>query len=101
LTGYVKKESKMGKLTWLGWQTSVENAPQPTSILYGANLRSPTAKESPVLESKEPDYVLQQLKNSNIPVTRENYLALAYPEGLPEDWGAEGEAGLPEEIRKS
>ena len=91
----------MGKHTWEGWQTSVENAPQPTSILYGANLRSPTAKDSPVLEGKEPDYVLQQLKNSNTPLTRENYLGLAYPEGLPADWGAEDEAKHPVEIREA
>ena len=91
----------MGKLIWEGWQTSVENAPQPTAILYGPNLRASTAEDAPLVESKEPDYVLQQLKDFNIPVTRENYLGLAYPEGLPEDWGAEGEAGLPEEIRKS
>jgi hypothetical protein len=30
----------MGKLIWKGWQTSVSNAPQPTSILYGSNLKT-------------------------------------------------------------
>lgn len=49
----------------------------------------------------EQDYVLDLLKQFNVLLTRENYLNLAYPEGLPEDWGAEGEASLPEEIRKS
>lgn len=49
----------------------------------------------------EPDYVLDLLKQNNLPVTRENYLGLAYPEGLPEGWGAEGEAGLPSEIRNT
>jgi len=48
----------------------------------------------------EQDHVLDLLRHFNMPVTRENYLDLAYPEGLPEDWGAEGEAGLPKEIRK-
>lgn len=47
----------------------------------------------------EPDYVLDLLKQFNLALTRENYFGLAYPEGLPEDWGAEGEAGLPVEIR--
>ena len=28
-----------GSLTWLGWQDSAEEAPQPVSILYGRNLR--------------------------------------------------------------
>jgi hypothetical protein len=49
----------------------------------------------------EQDHVLDLLRQFNLPLTRDNYLGLAYPEGLPEDWGAEGEAGLPEEIRKS
>ena len=30
----------MGVLIWKGWQTSVSNAPQPTSILYGSNLKT-------------------------------------------------------------
>jgi hypothetical protein len=37
----------MGKHTWEGWQTSVENAPQPTAILYGANLRSSSVEAPP------------------------------------------------------
>jgi hypothetical protein len=36
----------MGKLTWEGWQTSVSDAPQPTSILYGANLRQSSTENS-------------------------------------------------------
>ena len=49
----------------------------------------------------EQDYVLDLLRQFNLPLTRENYLNLAYPEGLPEDWGAEGEASLPKEIRNA
>ena len=49
----------MGKLTWEGWQTSVSNAPQPTSILYGANLRKSLNKESPETQQK-----LQNLNSS-------------------------------------
>lgn len=30
----------MGNFAWKGWQTSVSNAPQPTSILYGSNLKA-------------------------------------------------------------
>jgi hypothetical protein len=36
----------MGKHTWKGWQTSVSDAPQPTSILYGANLRQSSTENS-------------------------------------------------------
>jgi hypothetical protein len=28
-----------GSLTWLGWQESAEEAPQPVSVLYGRNIR--------------------------------------------------------------
>ena len=45
------------------------------------------------------DYVENLLKKFNVPVTRANYLGLAYPDGLPEDWGAEHEAELPISIR--
>jgi hypothetical protein len=49
----------------------------------------------------EQDHVLDLLRKFNLPLTRENYLTLAYPEGLPQFWGAEGEASLPKEIRNA
>ena len=58
----------MGKHTRDGWQTSVSDAPQPTSVLYGANLRSSSVENSPVSEGKGPDYVLGLLKQFNLPV---------------------------------
>lgn len=45
----------------------------------------------------DPDYVLGLLKKFNLPVTRENYLGLAYPEGAPADLD---ESSLPPEIRQ-
>jgi hypothetical protein len=44
----------MGKLIWEGWQTSVSDAPQPTSILYGANLRDFSKENTPELPQPEP-----------------------------------------------
>jgi hypothetical protein len=49
----------------------------------------------------EPDFVLAALQKYQIPVTRENYLGLAYPEGLPEEWSAADELTLPQEIRQA
>ncbi len=46
----------------------------------------------------EPDYVLDLLKQFKLPVTRENYLGLAYPEGAPKDLD---ESSLPPEIRQA
>ena len=56
----------MGKLIWEGWQTSVSDAPQPTSILYGANLRQSSKEnlqEPPQsgLTQGEPHYPSQSL----------------------------------------
>jgi len=31
----------MGELIWKGWSTKAEDIPQPTFILFGANLRRP------------------------------------------------------------
>ncbi len=44
----------MGKLIWEGWQTSVSDAPQPTSVLYGANLRDFSKENSQELTQPEP-----------------------------------------------
>jgi hypothetical protein len=58
----------MGKLIWKGWQTSVSDAPQPTSILYGANLRKYFNKEFPetqqILQSEDSESETRNLENS-------------------------------------
>jgi hypothetical protein len=46
------------------------------------------------------DLVLESMKKHGIPVTFENYMGLAYPEGIPEGFGHEDHMNLPEEIRK-
>ena len=47
------------------------------------------------------DPVVQTLIKLGFPVTRENYLEIAYPEGLPKEWTAELEAELPEQLQLS
>ena len=51
----------MGKHTWEGWQTSVSDAPQPTSILYGANLRKSLNENSQVQEQTQQPQQQQSL----------------------------------------
>ena len=46
------------------------------------------------------DYILNLMKKFNVPVTRDNYSGLAYPEGLPKDWNAELESHLPKSLQK-
>lgn len=46
------------------------------------------------------DLILESMKKHGIPVTWDNYLGLAYPDGLPEDYGHEQHMQLPEEIRQ-
>jgi hypothetical protein len=60
----------------------------------------PEEKHSPDPESyRVLDPVIAHMRIESIPLTRENYLALAYPDGLPAPWTAELEAELPEELR--
>ena len=47
------------------------------------------------------DPLIELLKELGQPVTRENYLAWAYPDGIPNPWTAELEAELPEELQHS
>jgi hypothetical protein len=47
------------------------------------------------------DPLLAYMKKSGIPVTRENYLKWCYGEsGPPDDWGAEDEAQLPQDLQE-
>ncbi len=51
----------MGKLIWKGWQTSVVDAPQPTAILYGANLKHSINGDSVVKQEwQEPQNLKQK-----------------------------------------
>lgn len=88
----------MGKLTWLGWKTDASEAPQPTSIVYGSNLRAEASESRDTEEPQitEEDFVLELLKQANLPLTRDNYIGLAYPDGVPEDFD---EGTLPPEIK--
>jgi hypothetical protein len=45
------------------------------------------------------DPIVTWMQNHDIPLTRDRYLNLAYPEGVPEPWTAEHEALLPVEFR--
>ena len=53
-----------------------------------------SVKKQPSLRAQ--DHVLDLLKHYNLPLTRDNYLELAYPDGVPEDLD---ESSLPSEIR--
>ena len=57
------------------------------------------SKQQEALEPQsgnEPDFVVRLLNRVGLPLTRENYLDLAYPEGVPEGLD---ETSLPQEIR--
>lgn len=47
---------------------------------------------------EETDFALELLKKFGLPLTRENYLGLAYPEGLPEEFE---ETTLPLQIQQA
>jgi hypothetical protein len=50
------------------------------------------------LNGNSNDLILESMKKHGIPITIDNYLGLAYPEGLPENYGHEHHMQLPEEI---
>jgi hypothetical protein len=45
------------------------------------------------------DIVLQRMKEYNVPLTRQNYLDMAYMGNPPDEIGGEIEASIPQEIR--
>jgi hypothetical protein len=53
------------------------------------------------MDSKTNNAVVDYLKAHGTPVTRENYLNLAYLGDPPKELSAEEEAAIPEELRKS
>ena len=46
------------------------------------------------------DTILAYLQKAGLPVTRENYLAINYPGGLPEPWTQDLENELPLELQQ-
>lgn len=50
-------------------------------------------------QTGQQDEVLALMRERRVPLTRQNYLNLAYPDLFPLEWTAELEASLPEEIR--
>jgi hypothetical protein len=47
------------------------------------------------------DEISETLRKHGIPVTRENWINLAWPDGAPVPWTAEHEAELPEALRRT
>ena len=52
------------------------------------------------LNGNNKDLILQSMEKHGIPITLDNYLGLAYPDGFPEDYGHDHHMQLPEEIRQ-
>ena len=62
----------------------------------------PESSTSPAVSSDPPGSaeILAYLQNVGLPPTRENYLAVNYPDGLPEPWTQELENELPVNLRR-
>ena len=48
----------------------------------------------------EEDGFIRSMRKKGIKITRENYLDYIFPDGVPEDYGAELEAEMPEQLRE-
>lgn len=75
-----------------GEETSVSVMPEKKSLDWFTGFKTPPGS----------DIVLEFMKQEGIPLTRENYLAIAYPtpEDVPDPWTAELEMDLPRELRE-
>ena len=51
------------------------------------------------INNDDSDILVNWLKKKGIPVTRDNYLQLAYPDGAPRPWTAEHEEALPDDLQ--
>jgi len=73
----------MGKFTWEGWQSSAEDAPQPTSILYGKNLKTSSINDQSqqlvveIMNSQEKKDPLLSAKQSRLLETLKNIQTMA------------------------
>jgi hypothetical protein len=73
----------MGNVTWEGWQTSAEDAPQPTSILYGKNLKTSSINDQSqqlvveIMSSQEKKDPLLSAKQSRLLETLKNIQTMA------------------------
>jgi hypothetical protein len=57
-------------------------------------------EESMRQSGNDDDIVIESMRKKGIEITRENYLEYIFPEGVPEDYGAELEAEMPEQLRE-
>ena len=73
-----------------------------TGVLLGgfAKQQPDPKKNGPATREPEEDDLVRWMTREGITVTREKYVALAYPDGLPEEWTAELEAQLPQELQR-
>lgn len=73
----------MGNVTWEGWQISAEDAPQPTSILYGKNLKTISINDQSqqlveeIMNSQEKKDSLLSAKQSRLLETLKNIQTMA------------------------
>jgi hypothetical protein len=79
-------------------------AAEQAGTLFGspgpASTDSSSEQASPFPSGPEDDLLVKWMTKRSIPVTRENYLQVAYPEGTPIPWTAELEAQLPKELQQ-
>jgi hypothetical protein len=60
---------------------------------------SPTASVHAIGTDAD-DLVLQYMQKCSIPLTRQNWIDISYPEGPPKDWGAELESEVPKMFQR-
>jgi hypothetical protein len=95
-------EQSLRKLnTAVRWMARMPRAPIVLGSWPPRNCVSGFLRSRVIQGKRQPgrDPVVEMLLKHSIPVTRENYLKLAYPTGAPDPMPAELESMLPEELQ--
>lgn len=88
----------MSMATSRPWQPLAERALRPPSAPAGQGPKSQRDLDGPGYD-RENDHVMGLLACLGLPLNRDNYLSLLYPDGLPQSWSTANEPTLPPEIR--
>ncbi len=73
---------------------------KPISSLTGNSSAESKTTTSQAGSTRRPGAAERLLTQNGYPLTRENWLKLAYPTGLPDEWTQELEEELPPQLRR-
>jgi hypothetical protein len=74
----------MAKVIDKGWSKPGDEIPQPVGVVLGGNLRPSSMPQTASDHQRGSDPLPALMRRYNIPLTRQNYLELAYTGDVPD-----------------